>query len=295
MDDNKAEGRTDRSVEAGERRPAGVVIGFKDRTPRVAGDPFAPAPTESDREERLSGDAVDAPGDAAAAGHGAGAGSTDITVTQRKLQRVAKRKRLSLQTVKGLRPLSEATKYVGRQKFLEAILLAVQSNDPIAITFWNEWEKLSEYDKRGVVLDEVALLAGVYAHDLMASAVRAATMLGASTSQMIYASMQPSVVRQMMKSAMRIGGKYAQTAMLDRHKILQHGLEPFLPAPHGQTINVNASSQAAAKAAAAAQSNADPSVPSFLEDMGELDAPKVAVQRHLEATTTRVVDADGDV
>lgn len=200
---------------------------------------------------------------------------------------------MSLQTVKGMQPLSEATKYIGRQRFLEAVLLAAQNGDTNAVAFWRIWEDLAEADKRIVPFDEVALLAGVQAHELMSAAVQAAMLLGARTSEMVYATMQPKVVRQMMKSAMRIGGRHAQVAMLDRHKALQHGA--FLPVPHGQTINVNATSTAAAKAAAAAQANTDPSVPSFLEDMDDIDGPTQDVQRRLLETPTRVIDADADV
>lgn len=207
---------------------------------------------------------------------------------------------MSLQTVKGMQPLGEATKYIGRKKFLEAVYLAALNHDETAIAFWRIWEGLSLEDQRLVPFDEVALLAGVHAHELMSTAVSAAMILGSRTSEMVYASMQPAVVRQMMKSAMRIGGKHAQVAMLDRHKALQHGVGSFLPTPHGQTINVNASSQAAAKAAAAAQSSNDPSVPSFLEDMDELDGPKSEVQTALIAETPSrtieaVLEVDGDV
>lgn len=203
---------------------------------------------------------------------------------------------MSLQTVKGIQPLSEATKYIGRQKFLESVYLAALNKDATAVAFWKAWEDLTEYEQRHMPFDEVALIAGVHAHELMSAAVSAAMVLGARASEMVYASMQPKVVRQMMKSATRIGGKHAQVAMLDRHKALQHGMAPFLPAPHGQTINVNASSKADAKAAAAAKASNDPSVPDFLDDMDDLDAPKQVVQRRLlTETPNRVVDADGDV
>jgi hypothetical protein len=201
---------------------------------------------------------------------------------------------MSLQTVKGIQPLAEATKYIGRQKFLEAVYLGALNKDPHALAFWRIWEGITEYEQRKMPFDEVALMAGVHAHELMASAVTAAMVLGAKTSEMVYASMQPKVVRQMMKSAMRIGGKNAQVAMLDRHKALQHGA--FLPVPHGQTITVNANSKADAKAAAAAAANTDPSVPSFLEDMDDLDGPKQDVQRQLLTDApVRIVDVDADV
>jgi hypothetical protein len=201
---------------------------------------------------------------------------------------------MSLQTVKGMQPLAEATKYIGRQKFLEAVYLAALNEDKGAVAFWRIWEDLTESEQKIVAFDEVALLAGVAAHELMSSAVGAAMLLGSRTSEMVYATMQPNVVRQMMKSAMRIGGKHAQIAMLDRHKALQHGA--FLPVPHGQTINVNATSKADAKAAAAAEANTHPSVPSFLEDMDDLDAPKQVVQRQLLTETfSRAVDSDPDV
>lgn len=191
-----------------------------------------------------------------------------------------------------MRPLSEATKYVGRQKFIEAVFLATQNNDASATAFWRIWQDLSVPEQKTVPFDDIALAAGVHPNDLMAAAVNAAMVLNTRTSDLVYAAMAPSVVRQMMKSALRISGKHAQVAMLDRHKVLQHG--SFLPSPHGQTINVNANAKSEAKSvAAAAVASAHPSVPSFLDDMEDLQPVKERVHRELlEATTQRVIDAE---
>lgn len=188
-----------------------------------------------------------------------------------------------------MQPLSEATKYIGRKKFLESVYLAAQNGDASAIAFWTIWQDLTPREQLYIPFDEIAVAAGVHANELMASAVNAAMILGARTSEMVYAAHAPMVVKQMLKSAQRIGGQHAQVAMLDRHKVLQHG--GFLPSPHGQTITVNNTAQSDAKALAAAKTNEDPSVPSFLEDMDDLEPVKTTVHRGLlEATPQRIVE-----
>jgi hypothetical protein len=202
---------------------------------------------------------------------------------------------MTLQTVKGMRPLSEATKFIGRKKFIEAVYLSAQSQDPVGVAFWQIWQTLSDREQNVVPFDEVAMVAGVHPNELMAAAVSAAMLINSQTSEMVYAAFAPRVVRQMMKSATRIGGPHAQIAMLDRHKVLQHG--GFLPSPHGQTINVNANANAESKAAAAAVTSSDASVPSFLDDMEDLHPAKDRVQRRLLERTPpeRSVDVDADV
>jgi hypothetical protein len=187
--------------------------------------------------------------------------------------------------------LSEVTAIIGRQTFLDTVSLAAQTDDPCATAFWQTYQSISVADQRDLPFDEIALAAGVPAHELLGAAVRAAMRFGVPTGEMVYAAMAPRVVRQMMTSAMRIGGPDARGAMLDRHKVLQHSA--FLPAPHRQTIIVDAPSTADAKSATAAVANADASVPSFLEDMASLDDVKREVQRQLIAHAPgRVVDGD---
>lgn len=215
-------------------------------------------------------------------------------VARKRLARKARSLGLNLQTIKGMRPISEAASLVGKKRFLEGIYLAVVNEDPHAKAWWKAYEGLDEYAKQinQVIFDEVALSAGVRPDDLLKAVVGAAVTLGSRTNEMVYAMMSPKVVKAMATSAARVNplkhsDKVLDIAQKDRQSLLQG--KGFLTSRGGPsiTVNTNASAAAAAKAEAA---SVEPTVPSFLDDVSSLEAPKADVQRRIQAHT--VVDGE---
>jgi len=149
----------------------------------------------------------------------------------------------------------------GRERFFELVKRASMDGAPSATAFLTCFATLKASEQKRVVLDDVCVAAGVRPRDLMVAVVSAAMDEGEENSDLIAATTEPDIVRQMAKSAKRIGGQHAHVAMRDRHAILQR--QKFLPIPKGTTIHVSASANSFAAAAA----TAEPSVPSFLEDM----------------------------
>lgn len=211
------------------------------------------------------------------------------------LQRKARRLGLNLQTVKGLRPLSEAASLIGKKRFLDTICLAMVNGDEAAKAWWKTYDGLDEYSKdlRHIIFDEIAVSAGVRPDDLLKAVVGAAVTYGARTNELVYAMMSPKVVKAMATSAarvdMRTDPKILEIAQKDRQSLLQG--KGFLTARSGPSININTNASAAAAAKAEAAS-VEPTVPSFLDDVSSLEAPKADVQRRLQAVT--VVEGDAE-
>lgn len=208
-------------------------------------------------------------------------------VARKRLARKARALGLNLQTIKGLRPISEAASLVGKKRFLEAIYLAVVNGDPAALAWWKAYEGLDEYSRQlqQLIFDEVALSAGVRPDELLKAVVGAAVTLGSRTNELVYAMMSPKVVKAMTQSATRIdplkfSDKVLELGQRDRQAILQG--KGFLTTRGGPSININTNASAAAAAKADAAS-AEPTVPSFLDDVAALEAPKAAVQQRIQA------------
>jgi hypothetical protein len=173
----------------------------------------------------------------------------------------------------------------GRQRFLELVGTAASDGDVACKKWWECFTSLTEFDQRRVPLDDVLEAAGVTPEAICSAVVSTAIRYEAQANDLVRAAIGPRVVRQLGKSALRIGGKYADIAHKDRALFLQSN--SFLPVPKHSIIQVHAHANATSHAAAAA--SADPSVPSFLEDMEALRGPREKIQRELAEPI------DGDV
>lgn len=182
--------------------------------------------------------------------------------------------------------ISEATRYVdgGRVRLLDYCKIAVADGNPLAVLWWNAFSEIDPGDQGYVSYDDVCAACGITPSSFLGMIVEAGAQHEMETADLIAISLQPKLVRQMAKSALRISGKHAEVARRDRESLLQQ--RKFLAAPRGLNVNVNATASANAKAAAASIS--EPSVPSFVGDMDDLVAPKADVQRALSA----VLDAE---
>lgn len=183
-----------------------------------------------------------------------------------------------------------AVRYIegGRQRFLEVVYQAAQNGDPDAVKWITVFADLRPYEQAKVSFDDICAASGVRPSDLMAIAVSTAMEFGEDVGNLVAASMHPKVVRQMAKSAMRIGGANAEIALKDRIALMQHSR--FLPIPRNASMHVNVNASSSANAAAAAKATTEPSVPSFAEDMSSLIGPKAQVQRVLEGSVEEPCD-----
>jgi hypothetical protein len=187
-----------------------------------------------------------------------------------------------------VKPLTEAIRLLegGRRRFLELTSLAVANHGVAASAWWEVFQTLNAYQMSKVSFDDVCAASGVKPSDLMSEVISAAMTLGTEVADLVQATMHPQVVSQMTKSAMRITGKYVDTAQKDRFAMLQHSR--WLPVPKGASIVVNANSSANSKAAAAAAQ--EPSMPSFDEDVASLQESRAAVQRQLASAVDAEVE-----
>lgn len=195
-----------------------------------------------------------------------------------------------LPTIPGVQSLSIATRYIdgGRQRFIEFVQMAMLNRLPACEKFWLVYADLLPGERMVVSYDDVCAAAGVRPSELMAEVVSTGMEFGTDVGNLAAAALHPAIVHQTGKSAKRIAGQYADIAMKDRHAMLQ--ARGFLPVPKGAQVHVHASASANAQAAAAA--SADPSVPSFAENMAALTHPRAAVQQQLiEATALDPEDA----
>lgn len=170
----------------------------------------------------------------------------------------------------------------GRKMVIDLIQHAALNGDLSAGRWWTVWSdlRLSEQDR--VDLNAICEVSSVPPKEFMAIAISTAMELGTDVADLTAAVLHPRVVKQTFKSAMRIGGEYADVAQRDREMVLQHG--KFIAPPKGTTVTVNASAQAAAAAAAA-----QPSVPTFMESIRAAQTAHKAVQKQLERSV------DGEV
>lgn len=192
----------------------------------------------------------------------------------------------TLSTAAGVHALSFATRYIegGRERFIEFVQLAVLNNHPAACAFYEVFLDLSTYQRDVVSFDDVCSAAGVRPSDLMACVVACAMELARDTGNLVASLMHPEVVRQAAKSGKRIGGDWANIGLEDRRMLFQHA--GFIPVPKNTIVNVHASANAQAAAAAASE----PSVPKFSDDLSA-----VARRASFEAPTPKFLEpADDD-
>ena len=160
--------------------------------------------------------------------------------------------------------LAETIRFVpgGRQTFIGLVQRAARNGDKEALAWWNLYQDLMPVDQKHVELDLVCEASGVTPDRLMAVVVSTAMRAGADAAELVAATTYPSVVRQTVKSALRIGGDHADIAQKDRELLLQH--HKFIASPKaGGSVFVNAQ----ANANAAAKANAEPSVPAFADTL----------------------------
>lgn len=164
----------------------------------------------------------------------------------------------------------------GRSAYLEYIAWAVADGNPLAHQWFSVFQALTVSLQQTVAVEDVCVASQVPVSELTGIVVAASMRHGADAADITAASMLPSVVHQLGKSAKRIGGEHAAVAQRDRTLFLQS--TKFAPSPKGANTTVNVSATASAKAAAA---SAAPSMPSFMSDMGSLLGPKEAIQGEL--------------
>ena len=162
----------------------------------------------------------------------------------------------------------------GRDRFLDYVQLAAAEKNDEAEIFLGIYQELSVIEQLNVSFDDICAAGDIRPSVLMAAVVQAAMEYGQTVADVVAAASHPKIVRQTVKSAMRIGGQFADIAQKDRVILLQK--QKFAPVPRGTTVTVNANASANARAAAAAASQ--PSVPSFLDDVGSLQGVKDRIQ-----------------
>lgn len=173
-------------------------------------------------------------------------------------------------------------------RFLEYVQMAVLNDYEESRKFLIVFRDLTPHHQRKVSFDDVCAAAGVMPSKLMSEIVSVGMECGAEVGDLVAAALHPKVVRQLAKSALRISGPYAELSQRDRKDFLQH--QKFLPIPRGAAMHVNVSAMASATAQSAATASAEPSVPSFAEDMRSLEAPRATVERQVSG----VIDSEDD-
>lgn len=211
--------------------------------------------------------------------------------TQRKLSK--RDAPLKLTTLPGVQGLSHATRFLdgGRETFIEFVQLAALNNEPIAQKWWAVYAELPPYPRSIVSFDDVCAASGVKPAELVPVIVSTAMRLSMDVGNLVAAVMHPKVVQAHVDSASRIDGEYAEISFKDRLAFLQ--ARSMAPLPRNTTVGIHVNASANAKAAAAA--TAEPSVPSFSNEMTSLTAPRQIVQGELvEATEQRIAAENAD-
>jgi hypothetical protein len=187
-----------------------------------------------------------------------------------KLRALAKQ--LGLPTLPGEGSLTLAIRYLegGRATFLQYVTLAATDEDEDAKTFLHVYLDLTKYEQKVVSLDDVCAAAGVSPVKLVKAIVGTAFEHGVDLANLIGAISHPKTVARTVKFAQQKDG------IRDRELLLQH--HGFVPTPKGATINIGVTSTSTSQATALSQAT---SVPSFAEDMADLQDSKLGVQHQL--------------
>lgn len=196
-----------------------------------------------------------------------------------------------LPTVPGVHALALAIRYIegGRARFVELTQMAMLNGNTHAEAFLIVYADLGTRDRELVSFDDICAAAGVRPADLMSAIVSTAMEYGTDVGNLVAAAVHPQLVHQAGKSAKRIGGPYAELGFKDRLLMLQ--ANGFAPTPKGTNVHVHANASANAQAAAAAA--AEPSVPSFSDDLQALETAKRVVQRQVAgAAALPALDAE---
>jgi len=174
----------------------------------------------------------------------------------------------------------------GRDRFIEFVQMAVLNGSDVAERWMFVYADLLPSERKVVNFDDVCAGSGVAPKDLMAVVVSTAMEFGQDVANLVAAAIQGAVVQKMGESAMRITGKYVDVSQRDRIALLQSASVRFLPVPKGTVVHVTASANSQAAAAA----SAEPSVPTFAEDMAQLVPARQQVQRDIELDSPSFLD-----
>ncbi len=187
-----------------------------------------------------------------------------------KLKELAKQ--LGLPTLPGEGSLTLAIRYLegGRGTFIQYVTLAATDEDIDAKTFLHVYLDLTTYEQKAVSLDDVCAAAGVSPVKLVKAIVGTAFEHGVDLANFIAAVSHPKTVHKTIQFA------HQKEGIRDRELLLQH--HGFSPQPKGTTINIGVSSTSTSQATALSQAT---SVPSFAEDMADLQDSKIGVQHQL--------------
>ena len=126
----------------------------------------------------------------------------------------------------------------GKKVFMEYVKMGIGSDERIKELI-ERWKGMSKSDQRRTNLDDLCEEVGISPGEVMGIAARCAFDYNSDVSNMIAAVMQPQILEATIENALRPEG------FQDRKLLHQHA--EFLPAPHGQVVNVNARAIAVAE------------------------------------------------
>ncbi len=170
----------------------------------------------------------------------------------------------------GVHALAYVIRYLpgGRNSFLELCKMSMLNGDVAAKAFWDVYDGLSKTQQKLIPLDDVLTASNVKLSELMAGIVGHGIEAATDMGNLIAAMFHPQVVAKMGESALRTTGPHAEIAAEDRKLLLQG--RGAIPTPRGASIHLHANANANSNANAAAASAAEPSVPTFADDMAAL-------------------------
>lgn len=180
----------------------------------------------------------------------------------RQLARV--RRKLGLKRIIGGGPIAQLTAQLagGKKFFMECAKLAVQIEPRLACVS-ESYERLNRPSLRAAVpLDELCAMHGIDPRHYIGVVGEAALRYENNSAILLIALSMPEVVNRSIKEALKPEG------VADRKMLFQHA--GIIPVPAGQTINVKATANAAAKAETITETRK--ALPSFEQSMMESDA-----------------------
>lgn len=190
-----------------------------------------------------------------------------------------------LTTLADVHSLAFAIRYIdgGRDTFIAFVQGAMLEGLPESTAWFRVYADLTVYERRIASLDDICAAAGVRPSKLISEIVTTRMELGRDVGNLVAAVLHPKVVEALAKSGSTLDGANPEISHKDRIAFLQ-GMGT-LPLPKGVVINNTVTSNAAAAAMAAA---AEPSMPSFAEDMRGVTTTRTIGQKALAASTDDV-------
>jgi len=192
---------------------------------------------------------------------------------------------VKLTTLADVHSLAFAIRYIegGRDSFIAFVQGAMLEGLPESTAWFRVYADLTAYERKIASLDDICAAAGVRPSKLVSEIVTTRMDLGRDVGNLVAAALHPQVVAALAKSGSTLDGANPEISHKDRIAFLQ-GMGT-LPLPKGVVINNTVTSNAAAAAMAAA---AEPSMPSFAQDMRGVTTTRTIGQRALAASTDDV-------